>query len=167
MLPVRHVVSWILVGMVIAHDKQIFPVMIAYRDALHAALECSPLGPVDRIDLIPRDRRDMRGCECDRSWIRWANTTYIDAGAACTGRSRIAIEVGIIRCLPYDDTTTMPDSSTYFTSAEGFLGDAAAIRRALRDAPKLRDARIDSSEPYGPQASCMGTVATISWLAAC
>lgn len=153
--------------MAILHDKQVFPAMIAIRDALHAALECAPLGGAGRIDLIPRDRRDQRGCECDRSWIRWANTRYIDTGTACPGRSRVAVEIGVLRCLPYDDTKVLPDPSTYFTSAEGFLGDYAAIRRALANAPKLKDARIDSAEPYGPDASCMGTVATVSWLISC
>jgi hypothetical protein len=157
--------------MAVIQDKQVMPVLVAIRDALAAELQCAPNGPTARYDIIPRDRTDMRGCECGpggRTWIRYAGRERIDTGS-CVNPYRISAELAILRCLPYQDTGAgpMPSSAQYFKASGDFLGDEAAIRRVLtyKSLTKLGStgAWLDSAGPYGPQASCMGTIAVVRW----
>lgn len=147
-------------------DRQVMPVMLALRDSLAEALKCSVFGPVERLDIIPRDRRDTLGCECGRVWMRYAGERYLDLGSSCGNPTRFSVEVAVLRCLPYSDTKELADNLAYQEAADGFLSDASAIRRAL-DTQKLKDSRVEQMAPYGPQGSCMGTVALVSWRGRC
>lgn len=150
----------------VLRDKQVMPVMLALRDALAAALECSVFGPVKRLDIIPRDRRDMLGCECGRVWMRYAGERYLDLGNSCGNPTRFSIELAVLRCLPYTDTKELAGELEYQGAADGFMSDASAIRRALQT-QRLKDSRVEQMAPYGPQGSCMGTVALVSWRGNC
>lgn len=152
--------------MPVKQDMQVFPVMVAIRDAIAEQLQCAPLGPVGRYDIIARDRPDMRGCDCDggRFWIRYMGQQRIENGSGCASGQRIGVELAILRCLPADDSGSgpMPTSAAYFQAAGGFMGDVAAIRRTMTHS-SLKKAWLDEVLPYGPQASCMGTRAVIRW----
>lgn len=150
----------------VLRDKQVMPVLLALRDSLAAELARSVFGPVERLDIIARDRRDTLGCECGRVWLRYAGENYLDQGNSCGNPTRFRIELAVLRCKPVEDVKQLGDTLEYMGEADGFLSDRAAIKRAL-GCQKLKDARVEQMGPYGPQGQCMGTVALVSWRGNC
>lgn len=156
-------------------DTTINAIMLDVRESLADELAETILGPPGQTDVVWRDQLDSRGCDCNngRAWIRWASgAREINLNATVCGYSPslYQLEIGVMRCI--QEPIKQLASSEWHTEATAAMhSDRCAIQRAVRRIGRRLDEQtkprgqlwIQASQPWGPQAGCMGNLATVHY----
>ena len=78
--------------------------------------------------------------------------------ASCSTERALAVEVGVLRCLPVEADGTAPDGATLTAVSLSILDDAMALCQTIQGWAAANDQRylLGAWEPLGPQGACAG-----------
>lgn len=150
-------------------------VLLDIREELESQLADTLLGPPGQVDIVWRDSVDSRGCDCanGRAYIRWASSareTDLNASVCGYSPNLHQLEIAVVRCIS-EPVRSMPAREFYTEQTAALHSDRCAIQRTIRTLAQSLSQRtpargqlwIQASQPWGPQAGCVGNLATVHY----
>ena len=164
--------------MALIEDRLVAPRLILLASALAEELRDSGLPEPCFVAPLPgagvsHDFCDCTDSGCGMAWTRLvvmtpnpaaAQIRSASGGSDCGAPLDITVEVGVGRCAPTMDGTSLPTAVEHLAATELQMADMAAMKRVLcsfsgfaTDYPVT----LTSYTPFGPQGGCVGG----TWLA--